>query len=120
MCSGYKHNNHGTIAGDAGVWHSAMHTAATTVDKTETTHISCGGRPYKQAGNLETKLSGWDSAQRVPQLGYRPPGGGPSGARGSWGVITQDLHICGITYLPLASAAALHALIGQYPFPGPF
>ena len=91
-----------------------------TVHKTEITHISCWGRPQKQAGNLETKLTGWDSAQRMLQLGYRPLVGGRSGIGGSRGVITQDLHIFGITYGSLASAAALPALIGQCRFPGPF
>ena len=52
-----------------------MHTAVTTLDTTEITYISRGGRPQKQAGNLEPKLNGWDSAQRVPQLGYCPPVG---------------------------------------------
>ena len=97
-----------------------MHTAVTTVDKTVITHISRGGRPGKQAANLETKLTGWHSAQRAPQLGYHPPVGEPSGARGSRGVTTQALHICGITYVLLASAAALPALIGQWRFPRPF
>ena len=120
MCSAHKQDKHGTIVGDARVWHSAMHTAVRTVDKTETTHISRAGRPQKQAGNLQTKLTGWDSPQRVPQLGYCPPVGGPSGARGSRGVITQDLHICGITYVLLALAAALPALSGPCRFPGPF
>ena len=90
-----------------------MHTAVTTVYKTEITHILYGGRPQKQAGNLETKLTGWDSAERVPQLGYRRPVGGPSGARRSGGVIKQDLQICGITYILLASAASLPAPISQ-------
>ena len=75
MWSAHKQEKHDTIAGDPPVWHSAMHTAVTTVAATEITYISLGGRPQKQAGNLETKLNGWDSAQRVPQLGYCPPVG---------------------------------------------
>ena len=116
MCSAHKQDKHRTIAGDARVWHLAMHTAVTMVDKTENTHISRGDRPQKQAGNLETKLAGWDSAQKVPQLGCGPPVGRPSGARRSRGMIAQDLHICGITYLTLAPAAALPALTGQCHF----
>ena len=38
MCSAHKQDKHGTIAGDVRVWHSAMHTAVTIVDKTEITH----------------------------------------------------------------------------------
>ena len=57
----------------------------TTVDSTETEHISRAGGPEQQAGKLETNLTGWDSARRVPQLGYCPPVGGPSGAGGSRG-----------------------------------
>ena len=79
LCFAHKQGKHGTIAGDARVWLSAMHTAVTTVEKTETTHISRWGRPQKQGGNLKTKLNGLESTQSVPQPGYHPPVGGPSG-----------------------------------------
>ena len=113
MCSAHKEVEQGTVAGDAVVWHSAMHTAVTTVDKKKLHTYHAGRDPKSRPVTWKQNSPAGIQPSECRTLVLAPLQGGLSGARGSWGVITQDLHICGITYLLLASAAALPALICQ-------